>query len=248
MGPSHGRPPQRPFASRTAGLLLRLPAGLLLTTWRYLWRVTALHRAEEEGDGSDLPPPLPADLADGAVQRLGDGFGPLLHRRFTVRIEEASSDPAALLDTVAHNLDRPAPFGVAEFRKTLGDEEDARVGHEYRVKMPGPWDGPVRVVHRDATSLRLATLKGHLEAGQVEFRTAAQEGFLCFEVEAWARAGDRLADLVYGRLRVAKEVQFNMWVHFCLRVARIAGGRPHGGVSILTRVVDPELCRGAEDR
>ncbi len=37
--------------------------------------------------------------------------------------------------------------------------------------MPGPWDGPVLVVDQTPTSFRFATLKGHLEAGQIEFRT-----------------------------------------------------------------------------
>ena len=44
------------------------------------------------------------------------------------------------------------------------------VGDEYVVRMPGPWDGPVRVVEVTPTSFRLATLDGHLEAGQIEFR------------------------------------------------------------------------------
>ncbi|HEX3925196.1 MAG TPA: hypothetical protein VHY31_23150 [Streptosporangiaceae bacterium] len=39
--------------------------------------------------------------------------------------------------------------------------------------MPGPWDGPVRVVHTGAASFRFATLAGHLEAGEIEFRRAA---------------------------------------------------------------------------
>lgn len=42
------------------------------------------------------------------------------------------------------------------------------VGDEYLVRMPGPWNGPVRVVGRTPTSFRLATLQGHLEAGQLE--------------------------------------------------------------------------------
>lgn len=40
-------------------------------------------------------------------------------------------------------------------------------GDEFVVRMPGPWDGPVRVVRRDESSFRLATLDGHLEAGEI---------------------------------------------------------------------------------
>ncbi|MGO9216263.1 MAG: DUF1990 family protein [Streptosporangiaceae bacterium] len=116
------------------------------------------------------------------------------------------------------------------------------------VRMPGPWDGPVRVVHRDPTSFRLATLDGHLEAGEIEFRAAPDGDVLRFEIESWARAGDRLADLLYNRLRLAKEIQLNMWSHFCVRTAALAGGRLSGGVTIRTRKVDwPPPGTGTRD-
>jgi hypothetical protein len=95
----------------------------------------------------------------------------------------------------------------------------------------------VRVTRRDATSFQLATLDGHLEAGQIEFRAAADGDALRFEIESRARAGDRLADILYNRLRLAKEIQLNMWSHFCVRAAALAGGRPQGGITIRTRWV-----------
>ena len=52
-----------------------------------------------------------------------------------------------------------------------------------------------------------------------------------------SRAGDRLADVLYSRLRLAKEMQLNMWAHFCLRAATIAAGRTQGGVTISTRSI-----------
>jgi hypothetical protein len=104
------------------------------------------------------------------------------------------------------------------------------------------------VVARDATSLRFGTLQGHLEAGQIEFRAGYVDGLLEFGTEAWSRAGDRWADVLYSRLRVAKEIQFNMWVHFCLRAAAIAGGRVAGGVVIDTRGIAEDLCHDAAGR
>jgi hypothetical protein len=41
--------------------------------------------------------------------------------------------------------------------------------------------------------------------------------------------------VLYDKLRLAKEIQLNMWSHFCVRVAALAGGRPQGGVTIRTR-------------
>jgi uncharacterized protein (UPF0548 family) len=106
--------------------------------------------------------------------------------------------------------------------------------------MPGPWDGPVRVVHRTPTSFRLATLEGHLEAGHIEFRVETEDAGFRFTIESWARSGDQLSRIMYQRLRMAKEVQFHMWTSFLERVVKIAGGRLSGGIDAETRVVDDE--------
>ncbi|MGD0063241.1 MAG: DUF1990 family protein [Streptosporangiaceae bacterium] len=223
------------------GIVLRWPIGIALVSWRYMWRTIPLHRSEEAGDGTDLPGP--GDLGDLGGHDAGDGrqpieagFGPLLHRTYGVRIAHSAMSPAALIDRVIANLNRTSPE-MAVFRKTRGASDEMRRGDEFIVRMPGPWDGPVRVIHRDDTSFRLATLSGHLEAGEIEFRATSASGDLGFEIESWARAGDRLADVLYNKLRLAKEIQLNMWSHFCVRTASLAGGRPQGGVTIRTRWV-----------
>jgi hypothetical protein len=111
------------------------------------------------------------------------------------------------------------------------------VGDEYVVRMPGPWDGPVRVVERTPSSFRFVTLDGHLEAGQIRF--AAERGDLLeFRIESWARSGDRLSNLLYHHLRMSKEVQLHMWTSMLERVAELAGGRLTGGIEIRTWRVD----------
>ncbi|MFE0765086.1 DUF1990 family protein [Streptomyces smyrnaeus] len=239
------RLPGKPSPRRRIGTLLRFPVGVLLVSWEYMWRVTALHRSEVEGDADDLPPPLPSAFVDELTKRLVDGVGPMFHRRFSVRIHGARLGPEALIGAMAADLNRPAPSTVAVFHKTRGEEGPARPGDEYRVQMPGPWDGPVRVLHRDPVTIRLGTLRGHLEAGQIQFAAREAGDELRFEVEAWSRAGDWWADLLYSRLRVAKEIQFNMWVHVALGAAAIAGGRLRGGVTIETRSIPPAFCEAA---
>ncbi len=218
--------------------VLRWPLGIALVSWRYLWRTTPLHRSEEEGSLADLPDLRDQD--DGLDERrqgLDAGVGPLLHRSYAVRIVLSPMSPATLMEAVAANLNRASPE-MAVFRKTRGVDGVLRPGDEFVVRMPGPWDGPVRVVRRDATSFCLATLDGHLEAGQIEFRAVLDGDALRFEIESWARAGDRLSHLLYNRLRLAKEIQLNMWTHFCVRTAALADGRPRGGVTIRTRWLD----------
>ena len=217
------------------GIVLRWPIGIALVSWRYMWRTTPLHRSEEAGGRADMPGPVPDAPPDG-LQPLAAGVGSMLHRSYAVQIAGSAMEPAALIDLVAASLNRASPE-MAVFRKTGGDHDQLRRGDEFVVRMPGPWDGPVRVVRREPGSFRLATLEGHLEAGEIEFRAGRSGDALCFEIESWARAGDWLAALLYNKLRLAKEIQLNMWSHFCVRVAALAGGRPRGGVTIRTRWV-----------
>jgi hypothetical protein len=219
------------------GIVLRWPLGIALVSWRYMWRTTPLHRSEEAGGPADLPVPA-AGAGQDRLQPLDAGSGPMLHRSYSVRITGSDLKPAELIDLVADNLNRASPE-MAVFRRTRGARGDRlRQGDELVVRMPGPWDGPVRVVGREPDSFRLATLEGHLEAGEIEFRSVRDGDALRFEIESWARAGDKLSALLYNKLRLAKEIQLNMWSHVCLRAAALAGGRPRGGVTIRTRWVD----------
>ena len=217
--------------------VLRWPAGIALVSWRYMWRTTPVHRSDCEGTAADLPESRDADHGLGERgQGIEAGAGPMLHRRYEVRIAGSALSPGQLIDAVAANLNRVTPE-MAVFHKTHGGDALCE-GDEFVVRMPGPWDGPVRVIRRDRASFRLATLRGHLEAGQIEFSAARDGDAVRFQIESWARAGDRLSDLLYNRLRLAKEIQFNMWSHFCVRTARLAGGRPRGGVTVRTRRLD----------
>ena len=213
------------------------PVGIAVVSWRYMWRTIPLHRSEEAGTRADLPGRVygTSGFAD-RLQPLDAGVGPMLHRSYGVRIAGTRMSPSALIDLVSARLNQVSPE-MAVFWKTRGAQGSLRQGDEFVVRMPGPWDGPVRVVRRDEASFRLATLAGHLEAGEIEFRAEPEGDALRFEIESWARAGDRLSALLYNKLRLAKEVQLNMWSHFCVRTAWLAGGRPQGGITIRTRWV-----------
>jgi Domain of unknown function (DUF1990) len=217
--------------------VLGWPVGIAAVSWRYMWRTIPLHRSEETGTRADLPSPAytSGGFADG-LQPLDAGVGPMLHRSYGVRIAGTTMTPAALIDLVSTRLNKASPE-MAVFRKTRGAQGALRKGDEFVIRMPGPWDGPVRVVRRDEMCFRLATLDGHLEAGEIEFRAEPDGDALHFQIESWARAGDRLSALLYNELRLAKEIQLNMWSHFCVRAASLAGGRPQGGITIQTRWV-----------
>jgi hypothetical protein len=208
-----------------------------LTSWRYLWRTTPLYREEAEGSWpDDAPPELPEDVDREEVQWVADGSGPHFHRIYSVRIADSPMSAEDLAATLHENPDRAAPSEFATFQKTRGQDGVLRVNDEFVVRMPGPWDGPVRVARTTPSSFRLVTLAGHLEAGQIEFR-ASNGDLLQFEIESWARSGDRLSELMYDRLRISKEVQFHMWTSFLEHVVKLSEGKRAGGLRIRTRKV-----------
>jgi uncharacterized protein (UPF0548 family) len=217
---------------------------MALTAWSYMWRTTAVHRWEMTGSlPDDGAPELPAEIDAGGVQGIEDGTGPLVHRMYRTRIVGGDLGAEELMERIAANLDAIAPSGFATFQK-LDGEGPAALGDEYVVRMPGPWDGPVRVVEVRPDGLRLATLTGHLEAGQIEFRARAEHRALEFTIESWARSGDRLSDLLYTHVGFAKEVQLHMWTSVLERVVKLARGRMAGGIVITTRRVDVDRLGG----
>ncbi|HEY2772102.1 MAG TPA: DUF1990 family protein [Solirubrobacteraceae bacterium] len=215
------------------------PLGIALTSWDYMWRSTPMHRSEleepaEDGDQSLLS--LPEGVSGDELQPQERGYGPLFHRRYRTRIDDPKLSPEELISSLERNLNRAAPTTFARFQKVSGDKEHFAVGDEYVVRMPGPWDGPVRVAACTPRSFRLATLQGHLEAGQIEFRAAhVEEARLWFEIESWARSSNRFSNLLYHHLRMAKEVQAHMWISFLERVVKLSGGRMTGGIEMDTR-------------
>jgi hypothetical protein len=198
-----------------------------------------MHRREVDGDwAQDAPPEVLAAVDLAEVQRAEDGVGPFLRRRYRVVVRDTSSSPAAIMLEIQADPNIVVPRGLARFTKVLGDEGVLRVGDEFTVRMPGPWDGPIRVIDRTPTSFRFATLDGHIEAGQIEWRVRREDGAVAFEIESWSRAGDALSYVLHHRLRMAKEVQLHMWTSVLERVVRRYGGRRDGPLDIDTRRVD----------
>ncbi|MGH2892399.1 MAG: DUF1990 family protein, partial [Solirubrobacteraceae bacterium] len=177
-------------------------------------------------------------IDDTELQRAEDGVGPLFHRRYSTRIRESELSAAALMTQLKTDLNQAAPKKFARFHRVRGDQPGLRLGDEYVVRMPGPWDGPVRVIADEECSFRLATLAGHLEAGQIEFRARSVDEMIAFEIESWARSGDRLSNLLYHKLRMAKEIQLHMWTSFLEGIAALSGGAMSGGVDIDTQRVE----------
>ena len=220
------------------------PVGVAFTSWDYVWRTTPIRRLNEDGAApGDLPPSLPAGLSPDGIQSVEQGVGPLFHRSYRVAIRDAGCDAGELMRRVSEDPNHVAPVLFASFQKTEGEEWEMRVEDEFVVRMPGPWDGPIRVVDVTPTSFRFVTLDGHLEAGQIEW-SAADGEHLTFQIESWARSGDRLSAIMHDRLRMAKEVQLHMWIAVIEKVIGLSGGRRTGLVEMHTRRVPADQLPG----
>ena len=198
-----------------------------------------MHRRETQRSPDEIRlPEIPSAVDRSEIQTVDDGAGPLFHRRYAIAIREAGLSPQALIERIGADPNVVAPTEFARFIKVAGEDDRIQVGDEFTVRMPGPWDGPVRVVEVGPRSFRLATLEGHLEAGQIEFSAHADDGDLVFEIESWARSGDRLSSLLFDRLPLAKEVQLHMWTSVLERAVRLAGGRRVGRTRLETDRID----------
>jgi hypothetical protein len=236
-----GRPLQ---ALSTVRRVARWGLDMAITVLRYAAQRIPVYRrdrGEFPGEPPDFDRELPGDPA--TLQRPREGIGPLFHRSYWIFVTDGSLSGEELISYILKEPNQVAPTEMASFETMSGEPaRDLGVGDELIVRLPGPWNGPVRVIDRTPTSFRFATLQGHMEAGEIEFRTRTDDrGFLEFRIESWARSGDPLFHLLYGRLLIGRELQQHMWAQFCRRVAKVSGGVRMSNTASSTRRLDPHL-------
>ena len=149
---------------------------------------------------------------------------------------------AAVADGMAvlrDDIDSLVPGRFVRFRAADGGPVDGplTVGQEFVARITGPQDGPVRVIGLDEGELRLATLNGHVEAGEIAFRVRdAGPGRLVVEVQSWARSGGEAIRVLYER-GGGQEVQSHVWTSLTLALAERLDGRPVGRVEVADRAM-----------
>ena len=231
----------------TRVLRVLLALGVAAAAGAAVWRRWGFEVRAVERDVPRVPdPPAPAPEAPGRadVQTEADGVGPAFHRRYSVDVADAHLDAKALMARIAADIQAFVPAELATFTKTVGAEGTLAVGDEFDIKIRSPWNGPVRVAEVTPAGFVLATLDGHMEAGQIRFgaRDTGPQA-LRFEIESWARSATPAVDAVYDDLGVAKAAQQAMWTFFCERVAEATGGEPVGEIRVRTEREAPAAER-----
>jgi hypothetical protein len=212
--------------------------GVPFASWRYASRETEI-RHEESSCGWPIEAFPDDDCthagASEALLRPSHGSGAAFRRLYRVRVERPLLNAEELMSIVLADPNVACPLEIARFERQGDRRGPIELGDEMRVRLPGPWNGPVRVVGVDDRSFRLATLRGHMEAGEIEFRARDEDDGLIFEIESWARSSDRVFDLLYDRLGVARQLQLDMWAFFLERVAQASGGSAVHGIEVHTQ-------------
>lgn len=181
-----------------------------------------------------VDPPARRDSESDDEQPFDDGVGPAFHREYRVRIADTDVSATDAIGRLRQDLERAVDGRLAPVTKLDGEIGELRTGDRYLLALAGPWSAPVRVIASDDTSFRFGTLRGHLEAGVIEFRAEQTDEGLTFTVESWARNGDQAIRLLYDVLGIARILQAELWVRMCERFVHVVGGRQIGPVQIST--------------
>jgi hypothetical protein len=224
-------------AERAVGWLIGVP----FASWRYLTRTIDIRH---ESTSCSWPiEGFPEDDCQrtgeaGMLQRPSAGCGAVFHRRYGVRIVRPLLDAHELMAIILNDPNVACPLEIARFERGDAAARPIEVGDEMLVRLPGAWNGPVRATDVGTYSFRLSSLRGHMEAGEIEFRARHEDADLVFEIQSWARSGGPVFDFLYDRLGIARELQTDMWAFFLERVAQISGGSAADGIEVQTRRCD----------
>ena len=170
-------------------------------------------------------------------QTVNQGSGPWLERRYYLDVVRAHLTPTQLMSEVQADLPSFSPELLADFERKDGQTGPLQVGHEFHIKILGPWNGSVRVTKVGSTFFEFVTLEGHPEAGHIRFETrylSDRPDVLRFEIRSSARSRDGLVAFAYDTIGGGKLMQEATWTEFCRRVARASGGQALDDVVVET--------------
>lgn len=150
------------------------------------------------------------------LQHAQNGEGPLYHRAYKLEFNSNAASQKSIFVTLSTNLDRSSSSFLARFFKTRGSPFELKLGHEYMIRINGPWDGPVRVTELTENSFTFQTLEGHLEAGKIKFSIHEKSpGCFYLLIESLARSRDQFISFFYDKVPLVRFAQTQMWTRFC---------------------------------
>ena len=172
----------------------------------------------------------------GELNPASEGKGPLLQRDYWAVLDDCPFRPRELIAHVAGNFcDFPPPELVLFAMPAPGAV--LHPGDQLKIDIRGAGRCAVRVVHRDANSFTLLTLKEHPEAGRITFGAyPSAEGDVIFHIRSRARASSSLRYAEFVALGDA--MQISTWTEFINRLAAATGSRIRGEIHVESEEVE----------
>lgn len=165
--------------------------------------------------------PEPSNEPSSELQ-LDGGAGPLLQRDYWTVLKGCRLSPAEVGELIATRFCELSPPDLCVFTRADEQERALEVGDELRVAIRLAGSFGVRVVHKDANSLTLATLRGHPEAGRITFGAYRNDwGEVVAHIRSLARSSDPLRYAEF--LMLGDGMQAGTWTGFLDRLASVAG-------------------------
>ena len=175
------------------------------------------------------------------------GTGPLVERDYSAVIEGTALTPEDVCANLRVHFGEFAPRETADFSDAKRGGRPLEVGDELSIRIALQGQCKVRVIHVDARSVTLRTLKGHPEAGRITFGAGRDDsGRLTFRILSRARSSSLVNYLGY--FLMGKQMQARCWIGFIDRVAAACGGRVVGRIRVETRrkALDASDQRGCD--
>jgi hypothetical protein len=165
----------------------------------------------------------------GARSFAREGVGPLYQRDYWAVVADCRVAPSEMGAYLAAHFWELSPPELARFERADRTGWPLDVGDEMHVHIRFAGTFGVRVIHRNANSITVATLRGHPESGRITFGAYRNDwGKVIFHIRSRARtsSGMRLAEWV----TLGEAMQTNTWMDFVERVARAVGRGVDGSI------------------
>ncbi|MGC4117678.1 MAG: DUF1990 family protein [Myxococcales bacterium] len=175
---------------------------------------------------------MPDALETSELSMARSGFGPLLQRDYWAVVRGCRLKPSQVMELIERHFERFAPAELVVFERARAGPH-LEVGDRLDLRIVGAGAAAVRVVHKDAQSLTLATLRGHPEAGRITFGAYRnRRGDLVFHIRSRARSASSSRYL--GFRGAGEPMQTRCWVDFVNRVAALVGQGVLGWIHVET--------------
>lgn len=168
-----------------------------------------------------------------------EGKGPLLQRDYWAVIRGCRLSPQTVIMHLREHFPEFPPRKLVVFERSGGLEGPLEVGDELKVRIRMAGRTAVRVLHVDANSITLGTVRGHPEAGRITFGAYRNgRGDVVFHIRSRARSST--SSRYAGFLTAGEPMQTNTWTDFIDKLAHSIGDGVIGAIRAETKVIGEE--------